>query len=740
MDFTAQGIDELKWEESMKNKKTLITYLISFTISLALPIVILTSFFFGFVRDTMMELFSTQYTSRLESIQYAFDSQLDQMQKISYQIYESGDFSSYKVLQEPTAFLAIQETLSSYLYTNPNIAQIYFYHKDLPVLFSADGTRNFQYIREWEQQVFSGLEEPLPVYLQSVDSPCWIAEQNGQRLTYIIPLEKIQKECRSVLIFQLQPDWTGSVLDMSETDGYAAVQSLSSDILAASVPEVPEVFSSDTAMEHSPQGKAVLKDGWYYYAVPSSWSDLRYTMLIPGWKITAHMQTIEWQYFFCLCIVSLLGIVVISFSMKNTYLPVHRLAKLAGGFLKTSPPTQSEVGRVALAMNGLQEKNMLLEEQARRRRSQELLFAILNGKREADSEIRSLLTPQERSPLFRILLVEWNKEFVGNYLELLHSSLRDAQKTLFLHFVNSVDGITILLAQYEIASPGTIRQLCGELCEVLHRIDDASVCIVISGEFQNLNRMGEKYRQARYALFREKAEDRAAEIFFAEETAGNGDPVYPEKEFHALENALQTEQTDQARFIIRDLLPLVAGAKSEIKAYSISCELIRLLTQYTYPGGLEAFLRETGEIPMNRKQIMELITELSRNSLPESSEALPAGTWDNAEQSIRKIQSFVHEHYTDYDFSVNTIADHFGISVSGLSHRFKETCGVNISQYIIMQKTEKAKELLQDTEFSVSEISKLVGYGQTSSFIRSFKSIVGRTPGDYRNNYQKNRV
>ena len=49
---------------------------------------------------------------------------------------------------------------------------------------------------------------------------------------------------------------------------------------------------------------------------------------------------------------------------------------------------------------------------------------------------------------------------------------------------------------------------------------------------------------------------------------------------------------------------------------------------------------------------------------------------------------------------------------------------------------KNAKQMLEDTNMQIYQISEAVGYNNTQSFIRMFKKTVGMTPGKYRQQAQ----
>lgn len=72
-----------------------------------------------------------------------------------------------------------------------------------------------------------------------------------------------------------------------------------------------------------------------------------------------------------------------------------------------------------------------------------------------------------------------------------------------------------------------------------------------------------------------------------------------------------------------------------------------------------------------------------------------------------------------------------------LSSLFSKTEGITIEHYIILQKTEKAKELLKYGEFTLSEIAYLLGYSSVQHLSRQFKNVTGMTASQFKNT-QKN--
>lgn len=105
---------------------------------------------------------------------------------------------------------------------------------------------------------------------------------------------------------------------------------------------------------------------------------------------------------------------------------------------------------------------------------------------------------------------------------------------------------------------------------------------------------------------------------------------------------------------------------------------------------------------------------------------------------MKEVRDYVSEHFTDPNLSLSMLSDRFQISSKYLSQLFKESIGQNFIDFLIFLRMEYAKKMLRETEISVQDIAEQVGYTNTTSFIRTFKKIVGISPGQYRESQARN--
>lgn len=128
---------------------------------------------------------------------------------------------------------------------------------------------------------------------------------------------------------------------------------------------------------------------------------------------------------------------------------------------------------------------------------------------------------------------------------------------------------------------------------------------------------------------------------------------------------------------------------------------------------------------------IKLIKEFAQKFLMECTHAVASVKKAEENPIIKKVCSYVEENLAD-DISLETAADFAGVSSFYLSKLFKEEKGETFINYISDKRLEKSRQLLEQTELSIKEITAEVGYNDQNYFSRIFKSKYGLSPKEYR--------
>jgi AraC family transcriptional regulator len=93
-----------------------------------------------------------------------------------------------------------------------------------------------------------------------------------------------------------------------------------------------------------------------------------------------------------------------------------------------------------------------------------------------------------------------------------------------------------------------------------------------------------------------------------------------------------------------------------------------------------------------------------------------------------RASRMIHEHLNG-ELTLTDLASECGLSPSHFARAFKRSFGIPAHQYLIQQRVEMAKNLLLHSDLPLLSIALECGFGDQSAFNRSFRSLVGTSPG-----------
>jgi Response regulator containing CheY-like receiver domain and AraC-type DNA-binding domain len=105
-------------------------------------------------------------------------------------------------------------------------------------------------------------------------------------------------------------------------------------------------------------------------------------------------------------------------------------------------------------------------------------------------------------------------------------------------------------------------------------------------------------------------------------------------------------------------------------------------------------------------------------------------------EAVERACEYIAMHYAE-DMLLQDIADHVHLSRTYISELFKKETGMNYNEYLMQVRMEKAKELLKKSVHKVADAASLVGYSNTSYFIKLFKSYTGLSPAEYSEQHRR---
>ncbi len=101
---------------------------------------------------------------------------------------------------------------------------------------------------------------------------------------------------------------------------------------------------------------------------------------------------------------------------------------------------------------------------------------------------------------------------------------------------------------------------------------------------------------------------------------------------------------------------------------------------------------------------------------------------DNEKDS--EIVSLIYEHYDT--ITLSALAEKLHYTVPYCSKYLKNHLGCNFSELLGKIRFQKAENFLVNSEMTIAEISRTLGYENPENFVRAFKSRYRMTPSQYR--------
>jgi AraC-like DNA-binding protein len=145
----------------------------------------------------------------------------------------------------------------------------------------------------------------------------------------------------------------------------------------------------------------------------------------------------------------------------------------------------------------------------------------------------------------------------------------------------------------------------------------------------------------------------------------------------------------------------------------------------------------------------EVHPEPSESQLSEISSALSVLGFElidkEKDKLIERIRNIIIKliHHSDQaELHVNfteALADRLHRDYGYLSRLFSESEGITIEKFIIQQKIEKVKELIQYGELNLNEIAWKMGYSSSAHLSNQFKATTGLSPREFKAQEQMSR-
>lgn len=132
----------------------------------------------------------------------------------------------------------------------------------------------------------------------------------------------------------------------------------------------------------------------------------------------------------------------------------------------------------------------------------------------------------------------------------------------------------------------------------------------------------------------------------------------------------------------------------------------------------------------------EVSIDLLLLELCESSQVPHGSSYKNTPPWVASLAEILHD--TSYEnLSLQELSDELNVHPVHISRTIPRYFGATLGSYVRQQKIKKALVYLFSTNYSLTEIAFLCGFADQSHFTRTFKSYFGKTPKEYRGQFDQ---
>ena len=738
--------------------KTFLRYILSYSLILFLPLLLLCLGFYTSLLSKFTEEITQSNNRVLTQVQERFDEQLEQLVLLSYLIQNNSALHPASIGSDIIAARNAVSTLSTYkgMTTLPEVIMVATQSSDLLYtntgVLSQDRFFNQQYVYNHHtiDDFHAAISHPASIVTWCSDKLTQYGGQSGNYITlfvavrqgnltpkmrtvYLIPVKRLQKAAQSIAA-----EYSGHVYIF---DQYGE------SIMTYHTTPLPPTAES-ILLVHNQGEQQILTDSGSYFltSADSRIAGWKYVVAIPAAAVEAPMQRILARMtFLLLAICTLGGLAVYWFSLRQ-YKPLHQLSQQALACVPVGHGTEVEQVSAALRQLAHNSDSYRLQlENSREATIQNTLARLLYGR----SDSTPLITRAREHGIdliaqqpWTIVVIDFSRPMDAASLALLRTALLSES----FDFADSIlcenppDGnlLALFVPHTPNASDWEMR-----LFPLQAYLKEACACEVAFGVSCSVDAhaLAEGYQQAIGALARKLLLGSSCiAVYSSEQSARKGQTRYPLQELEQLQWHLLQLDADATTECIHTIMaqitndhpPFPVARMICFDVLSVTLHSLYEMTEHEHLHPTESMLEQLAGF----NTIAEL-TALLGDLVSTACDSIRQMRSGNGDERVQWIRKYVEENCFNADFSIYTTAEHFGLTTSNLSHYFKNLTGESISDYVQALRRAEACRLLTQTDCSVQEIGQRIGMLNVSSFIRSFKQQTGMTPGQYRTHHGK---
>lgn len=674
----------------MKNK-ALFKQVLFYLVLLLLPLLALMSF----MQISVLEDVKQSYVYRLEKQVLQNANEADRMfmglDMIMSEIVSNEDFRFASNLENVGASVTVLEDLRRYVVSNVTIKYIFFAYEDDQFIYSSDGT-TFRKDKITDMYpAFYGLWENIFHGAEGVSNPKYCFDNYGAEYAsaeYLIchsVMRIYEKNCIMVFFVEKPDETAAGNFFVFDKQGRLMYHTAAEEELIGM-----ELLSDKTADE--------------YMRICVEQNGRTYVQFFGIEAAMGNFQRILTIYYAIIGVVLVLGTAMIAYSIKKYWIPT----------LKQRQET-SDTHNLGC------------------------LYKIVKGKYTTEEFVAQREAGNWRylqGSQYFVLLFQLPKDLELGNGEKVENCLRKHLRGYLLELPE--ESKYAYIGSIEKQEEASYKEITYMMWKSLEKLLDAPVSFSVSPLVERIEDIQEIFIRGMLSLDFKFAHGSSCYID-AQQLMGNEftEVVYPREQIEKMILSIKAANAGEVNKDIDEIVLEIKKMNYPIPLVKVICyELVIAITELMNSTGiLSEQVRPSYVNIIMQSETMDELMEKIRNIANNLCQSILERRQKDYENSLTRYEMFIKENALKESFSVQYMADHFGMSPSNLSNVYKQWTGMTIMEHVTYIRMEQAKKWLKDesVKMTLNEIVEQIGYNNTSSFIRKFKRMYGVTPKQYSN-------
>ena len=136
-------------------------------------------------------------------------------------------------------------------------------------------------------------------------------------------------------------------------------------------------------------------------------------------------------------------------------------------------------------------------------------------------------------------------------------------------------------------------------------------------------------------------------------------------------------------------------------------------------------------------QAVDVSYKILGEAIEEREKYAESGENKCAKEYMTVALSYIGEHLQEGELSIVQVATQIYLNPVYFGRVFKNTFHMTFKKYLLQQRMEKAKRLIQDGCESIGTVCEQVGISNASYFSHLFKEYTGKLPSEYKKDYEE---